>query len=102
MFALSTAWNADSAKDGRTIAEQIFRLGINKIELNFSLTKNMVKEISQFTKKHKIEITSLHNFCPIPGDLDPEQALPDYFSPLILPSCLSRFAIMSLLLSCRW
>ena len=80
MFALSTAWNADSAKDGRTIAEQIFRLGINKIELNFSLTKNMIREIFQFAKEHKIEITSLHNFCPIPEGLTPEQALPDYFS----------------------
>ena len=80
MFALSTAWNADSAKDGRTIAEEIFRLGINKIELNFSLTEDMVRDIFRFTQKNKIEITSLHNFCPIPSGLTPEKALPDCFS----------------------
>jgi sugar phosphate isomerase/epimerase len=80
MFALSTAWNTEGAKDGRTIAEEITRLGINKIELNFSLTKTMVEDIFQFAQKHKTEIISLHNFCPIPQEISRKKALPDYFS----------------------
>lgn len=80
MFALSTAWNADRFQDGKKIAQEIASLGIKNIELNFSLTKTMVEEIFRFTQQNQIQITSLHNYCPIPQELTREEALPDCFS----------------------
>lgn len=80
MFALSTAWNASRHSGGVTIAQEIHKLGIKKIELNFSLTEKMVEEIFTFSRQNGIEITSLHNFCPIPPGLTRQEALPDCYS----------------------
>ncbi len=80
MFALSTAWNADRWQDGEAIAQEIFELGIRHIELNSSLTGQMVEAIFKFSRQKGITITSLHNYCPIPEGLKREEALPDCFS----------------------
>ncbi|MFH1692358.1 MAG: TIM barrel protein [Candidatus Omnitrophota bacterium] len=80
MLALSTAWNASHSADGKTIAREIANLGINNIELNFSLTKKMVEEIFNFCESNNLHVTSLHNFCPIPDGLNRQEALPDCFS----------------------
>ena len=80
MIALSTAWNADRWEDGQKIVEEIDRLGVKKIELNFSLTQTMVEEIFKYCKQEDIEIASLHNYCPIPEELKRQDALPDSFS----------------------
>jgi sugar phosphate isomerase/epimerase len=80
MFALSTAWNADRLSDGIEIAEEIHGLGIEQIELNFSLTEQMVKDIAQFSLQKNISIVSLHNYCPIPKEKKREEAMPDCYS----------------------
>lgn len=80
MFALSTAWNADRLSDGIKIAEEIHGLGIGQIELNFSLTAQMVRDITQFSLQKNISISSLHNYCPIPKEKKREEAMPDCYS----------------------
>lgn len=80
MLALSTAWNADRWSSGAAIAQEIYNLGIRQIELNFSLTPALVKEIFQFCREHSVAISSLHNYCPIPDGFSRQEALPDCFS----------------------
>lgn len=80
MFSFSTAWNADRWLDGEKIVEEIAELGFKKIELNFSLTSEMVEAAGRFARSRGLRITSVHNYCPIPHGLKREEALPDCYS----------------------
>ncbi len=80
MIALSTAWNAARYEDGLPIIEEIEKLGIRSVELNFSLTAEMVEDIFRYCRQKGLKITSLHNYCPIPQGLKRSEALPDCFS----------------------
>jgi sugar phosphate isomerase/epimerase len=80
MFSFSTAWNADRLLDGEEIVREIVELGLQQIELNFSLTSEMVEAACRFVRIHHLAISSLHNYCPIPQGLTREEALPDCYS----------------------
>lgn len=80
MFSLSTAWNAKRCGSGTTIVREIAHLGIQGLELNFSLDRRQVKDIAAAAGHHHLRITSLHNFCPYPEGFPREAALPDVVS----------------------
>ncbi len=77
---LSTSWNAFRCKKGQNLIDEIKALGFQEIELSFNLTFKLVKEIADSAGQLNIRIVSLHNYCPIPEDLPPEEALPDCYS----------------------
>lgn len=79
-FALSTSWNASRHKDARAIIDEIKACGFDSVELNFTLTREIVDDISSMVKKGQIRVRSLHNYCPIPDGVKPNQASPDYYS----------------------
>ncbi len=79
-FALSTSWNAFRYTKGLGLIQEIKSLGFKEVELSFDLTFSIFKEIEDLVKKSFIQVTSLHNFCPIPRGLEREKALPDYYS----------------------
>lgn len=80
MFALSTAWNAQRHTNGKEMIGEIKKLGFNVVELNFTLTSEMVKDVIELYQTDKIEVVSIHNFCPIPQGVERMSALPDYYS----------------------
>ena len=77
MLAISTAWNSRLHRSGKKIISQLAGFGFESVELSFSLTKNIVFQIS---KLKDIRVVSLHNFCPIPDGLTRNKALPDVYS----------------------
>jgi len=79
-LALSCAWNSRRHRHAKSIIKEIKELGFQEIELNFSLTPRIIKEIQSLVKKKEIKIKSVHNFCPIPDGLSIEEALPDCYS----------------------
>jgi len=79
-FSISTSWNAMNAPNVRYMLNQIKEAGFGKIELNFGLTANDVNDIIRIKERGLIEVTSLHNFCPIPRGATPAKASPDYYS----------------------
>ena len=79
-LGLSTAWNAFRYNNGKDLIFEIKNLGFEEIELSFNLIPSMVKDIETQVLKKQIRVSSLHNFCPIPDGLKPEEALPDHYS----------------------
>jgi len=79
-LALSTAWNAFRYSDGVGLISEIKSIGFKEIELSFNLTLNQLKDIEKEVSQNQIEVTSVHNFCPIPEAAKREDALPDYYS----------------------
>ncbi|MBI4982646.1 MAG: sugar phosphate isomerase/epimerase [Candidatus Omnitrophica bacterium] len=79
-FALSTAWNAFRYDTAKGLLFEIKKLGFNDVELSFNLTAAMLKEIQVEAKEAGINITSLHNYCPIPEEFSRKEGLPDCFS----------------------
>jgi len=60
--------------------QEIKSLGIEKIELAFGMTREFVDQIFSIEEAGGTEVTSVHNFCPMPEGVPQENAGPDYYS----------------------
>lgn len=80
MYSLSTSWNASGHKSGIEIINEIREIGFDTVELGFALTEETVREILTLKNKGAISISSLHNMCPLPPEVPPEKASPDFYS----------------------
>ena len=78
--AISTSWNAYRFNHGAALLSEIKQLGFKAIELSFNLSAKMVDSLAKESGRLGISIESLHNYCPIPDGLTPQQALPDCYS----------------------
>ncbi|MCG2711459.1 MAG: sugar phosphate isomerase/epimerase [Candidatus Omnitrophica bacterium] len=80
MFSLSTSWNWAKHKNGRDLIEEIRGLGFQSLELGFSLSENMIDDITKISRRNSLKISSVHNFCPVPKGYAADGFLPDTFS----------------------
>ena len=64
-FSLSTHWNARRHTSGEALVEEVINLGIDRIELSYNLQSHLVPGIRKMIDEHVIEVTSVHNFCPV-------------------------------------
>lgn len=78
-LALSTSWNASCHSDAKKIIFEIKKLGFQDIELSFNLTDRQIAAIHKEVQARKINVVSVHNFCPVPPGIKPKAALPDYY-----------------------
>lgn len=79
-LALSTSWNSKKYDDAGPMIDEIRQLGFDSVELGFSLTAEMVDGVKGIVKEGGIRVASLHNYCPIPDELDIDEATPDCYS----------------------
>lgn len=63
---------------------EIKSIGFDSVELNFSLSKSMVDEVLGLVDRSEIRVSSLHNICPLPEEIERQKASPDSYS---LASC---------------
>ena len=80
VYSLSTSWNSHGHEDGISLVEEIKSLGFDTVELGFALTRRVVDDIASLKEMGEIEISGLHNMCPIPDGMSPDEATPDYYS----------------------
>lgn len=80
MLSLSTSWNSSKHTNGCDLIEEIRSAGFDSVELNFALTKAIVDDILVLRQSGAIKVSSLHNMCPLPQEIGPKQASPDYYS----------------------
>ena len=65
-FALTTHWNSGRHASGEAIVEEILALGIDRIELGYDLTMDLVPGIQAMVAQKAVTVQSVHNFCPVP------------------------------------
>lgn len=80
MFGISTSWNYERHRDARSMVEEIKAIGVDAVELNFKLSKEMVDGAGRLVDEGFIKVLSLHNFCPVPESVEISKASPDYYS----------------------
>jgi len=80
MFGVSTSWNYQRHNNAKSMIEEIKKLGIDSVELNFKLSKEMVGGVAELVEMSFIKVLSLHNFCPVPDSVEISKASPDYYS----------------------
>jgi len=93
MFSLSTSWNSSAHDNGFDLVEEIRGIGFDTIELGFSLTRKIVEEILSLKEAELIKVSSLHNMCPLPDEIEPARSSPDYYSLASIDECERRRAI---------
>ncbi|MBN3038809.1 MAG: sugar phosphate isomerase/epimerase [Candidatus Omnitrophica bacterium] len=77
MLAISTAWNSWKYYRAKEIIQEVKALGFEQVELNFSLSANLVEEMFALKDQGAIQVVSVHNFCPIPVGVLRQYASPD-------------------------
>ena len=80
MLSISTSWNSHRHTSGASIVDEIKAIGFDTVELNFALAQDAVDEILSMKDRGEIEVSSLHNMCPLPPEISPEKASPDHYS----------------------
>jgi sugar phosphate isomerase/epimerase len=63
-FAFSTSWNWRGSDSGERVIEEILELGFDKVELNYRVTRGMLKTIVPYVERGAIEVPSVHNVFP--------------------------------------
>jgi len=76
-LAFSTCWNSNRHTRGDEMLEEIFALGFDRVELGHGIRRSLWEGVEQFLADHPMAVTSLHNFCPLPDEI--EGSAPDCY-----------------------
>lgn len=66
IFSLTTRWNARRHETGESMLGEILDLGFDHVELGFDLTPNLVPGVRSMVAAGRVNVDSLHAFCPLP------------------------------------
>ncbi len=65
-LSLSTSWLAHRHEDGYALLTEVADLGFSHVELSHNIPYSLVKGILKAVKERVVQVSSVHNFCPIP------------------------------------
>ncbi|HBM85669.1 MAG TPA: sugar phosphate isomerase/epimerase [Opitutae bacterium] len=83
-LSLSTCWCSARHTDGYEMVEEIVGLGFKRIELSHGVRISLVPGILQAVEEGLVEISSVHNFCPLPRSV--QHAAPNLYQPSAVDS----------------
>ncbi len=69
-LAFSTCWNSSRHTRGDEMLNEIFALGFDRVELGHGIRQSLWEGIERFLSDHPMTVTSLHNFCPLPIEIE--------------------------------
>lgn len=78
-LSLSSCWCSARHVDGYAMVEEMRGLGFKRIELSHGIRISLVPGILKAVAEGMVEISSLHNFCPLPNAV--RQAAPNLYLP---------------------
>lgn len=78
-LSLSTCWCSARHDDGYAMVEEMVGLGFKRIELSHGIRVSLVPGILKAVEEGMVEISTLHNFCPLPASV--KQAAPNLYQP---------------------
>lgn len=78
-LSLSTCWCSSRHTDGYEMVQEMVGLGFKRIELSHGIRISLVPGILQAVEEGIVEISSVHNFCPLPGSVS--HAAPNLYQP---------------------
>jgi sugar phosphate isomerase/epimerase len=68
-LSFSTCWNSNRHTRGDEMLNEICALGFDHVELGHGIRQSLWEGIEQFLADHPMKVTSLHNFCPLPVEI---------------------------------
>ncbi|MBV9490406.1 MAG: sugar phosphate isomerase/epimerase [Verrucomicrobia bacterium] len=74
--AFSTCWNSARHARGEQMLAEIAGLGFRRVELGHGIRLSLWDGVIRYLADHDLEVTSLHNYCPLPpelGEADPDR-----------------------------
>lgn len=77
MLSVSTCWNSGRHTDGESMLEELIGLGFENVELGHGIRLSLMEGITKFYDAGRVNITTLHNFCPLPVEIT--RASPDCY-----------------------
>lgn len=87
-LALSTCWCSHRHSDGYAMLAEMRELGFSRVELSHGVPATLVPGILRAVDEGFIEVGSVHNFCPLPSEVD--RAAPNLYQPSARPGIESR------------
>lgn len=78
-LSLSSCWCSHRHSDGYAMVQEMAALGFKRIELSHGIKISLVPGILQAVEEQLIEISSVHNFCPLPSSV--QHAAPNLYQP---------------------
>jgi len=78
-LSLSTCWSSSRHTDGYAMIQEIVDLGFKCVELSHGIRISLVPGILKAINEGLVEISSVHNFCPLPPGV--LHAAPNVFKP---------------------
>src|SRR4051794_31741531 len=77
MLSCSTCWNSQRHTDGAAMIQEILDMGFERIELGHGVRISLMEGVIRMVEKQGVQISSLHNFCPLPVEIT--RASPDCY-----------------------
>src|SRR4029079_9888442 len=77
MISFSTCWNSERHTDGEDMLREIKDLGFNRVELGHGIRISLLPGIQKMLEIGDVQVSSLHNFCPLPVEIT--RAAPDCY-----------------------
>lgn len=78
-LSLSTCWCSARHTDGYAMINEIRELGFQRTELSHGIRMSLIPGILRALDEELIEVSSVHNFCPLPASVS--YAAPNLFQP---------------------
>jgi len=78
-LSLSSCWCSARHRDGYEMIEEVCELGFKRIELSHGIRISLVPGILKALEEGMIEVSSVHNFCPLPNMV--QYAAPNLYQP---------------------